>query len=176
MAAIDPSAVPQLDGDNKVARATLKLIRLRGDFGDSDISSDEEDDEDYSEDDIEAIKERLRGIISDEEMSDEDEDSSEDEKNGGPSDPAKTKQARKDAMTKKLQEELDEMELDGLTNGSAKGKGKGKITDDDEEIDSDDLEGDDNDDDDEAEELVICTLDPEKVWVMILYDDFLSVF
>lgn len=163
MAAIDPSAVPQLDEDNKVARATLKLIKLRSDFGDSDISSDEEDDEDYDDDDIEAIKERLRGIISDEDqdMSDEDEDSSEDEKNGGPSDPAKTKQARKAAMTKKLQEELDEMELDGLTNGA--GKGKGKIADDDEEIDSDDLEGDDDEDDEEAEELVICTLDPEKV-------------
>ncbi|KAH7118762.1 hypothetical protein B0J11DRAFT_535211 [Dendryphion nanum] len=166
MAAIDPSAEPQLDETTSVPRATLKLIRLNpgalGGLDDSD--SEDEDDEEYDVDDIKAIQARLRGIISDEDedMSDDDEDSSEDEKNGGPSDPAKTKKARKAAMTKKLQEELDEMELDGLTNGS--GKGKGKVTDDDDdEIDSDDLEGEDDDDeDDEAEELVLCTLDPEK--------------
>ncbi|KAF2011899.1 hypothetical protein BU24DRAFT_425730 [Aaosphaeria arxii CBS 175.79] len=159
MAAIDPSADPQREEPNQPARATLKLIRERVDFDDD--SEDDEDDEDFDEDSIEAIKARLAGVLSDEDedMSDDDEDS-ENEKNGGPSDPAKAKQVKKEAMTKKLQAELDEMELDGLTNG-VNGKGKGKASEDDDS--EEDLEIDsDEEDDDEVEELVLCTLDPEK--------------
>lgn len=151
MAAIDPTAEPQIDEENKFARATLKIIRLP--MGDED--EDDEEDEDYDEDDIEAIKARLKGIISDEEdMSD-----SEDEaQNGGPSDPAKAKQAKKAALTKKMQEELEaeEMELD---SSFTSGKGKGKAC--------DDSDCDSEIDDDEPEEFVICTLDPEKVSTLI---------
>jgi FK506-binding nuclear protein len=166
MAAIDPSAVPQIDDDNKALRATLKIIRAPMDEDD-----DEDDDEDYDEDDddIEAIKARLRGIISDEDMSEDDD--SEDEKNGGPSDPAKSKKAKQAALTKKLQEELDEdIEMDeSFTNGvNGKSKGKGKALDD-EEIDSDDESIDSDDDDDEVEEFVLCTLDPERVSSSLAY-------
>ncbi|KAF2272234.1 uncharacterized protein EI97DRAFT_232590 [Westerdykella ornata] len=154
MAAIDPTAEPQMDEENKALRSTLKIIRLPM----SEDDEDDEDDEDYDEDSIQAIKERLKGIISDEEDSEED---SEDEKNGGPSDPAKSKKAKQAALTKKLQEELDEeMELDSsFTNGinGASSKGKGRANDDD-EIDSEE----EDDEDDEPEEFVICTLDPEK--------------
>jgi FK506-binding nuclear protein len=157
MAAIDPSAEPQIDEVNKALRSTLKIIRAPID------EDDDEDDEDYDEDDdnIEAIKSRLAGIISDEDMS---EDDSEEEKNGGPSDPAKTKKAKQAALSKKMQEELDEeMELDNsFTNGvNGKAKGKAKALDD-EEISSDD-ESIESGDEEEVEEFVVCTLDPTSV-------------
>ncbi|ORY15957.1 hypothetical protein BCR34DRAFT_622564 [Clohesyomyces aquaticus] len=160
MAALDPSAVPQLDEDYKTPRATLKLIRMAM----SEEDYDEDDDEDMDDDDIERIKARLQGIISDEdsEMSDESEDDSEEEKNGGPSDPAKAKAAKRAALAKKIQEELaaEEMHLDkpNGVNGKSKGKAKaieGEDSSDDEEIDSDE-------DGEETEEFVLCTLDPEK--------------
>ena len=71
-----------------------------------------------------------------------DSEDSENEKNGGPSDPARSKKAKQAALTKKLQEELeaDEMDIDGMTNGKDKAKGKAKVTDDDlsDEDDEDD--------------------------------------
>jgi FK506-binding nuclear protein len=164
MAAIDPSAEAQIDEENKALRATLKIIRLP--LG-ADSDDEDEDDEDYDEADIETIKARLAGIISDEDedMSDDDEDDSEEEKNGGPSDPVKTKKAKQEALSKKLQEELaaEEMELDSsFTNGvnGTKSKGKARATDDedDEEISSED----DSEFDDEPEEFVLCTLEPER--------------
>ncbi|KAL6150578.1 peptidylprolyl isomerase fpr3 [Exserohilum turcicum] len=161
MAAIDPDAEPQFDEDHKHARATLKLIRMPEDYD----MDDDEDDEDYEEGDIEAIAARLRAAGAlpelDSDMSDDD---SEDEKNGGPSDPAKSKKAKQAALTKKMQEELeaDDMEIDGMTNGAkGKAKGKAKATEDD-LSDEDDEDDDDDDEDDEPEELVLCTLDPEK--------------
>ena len=160
MAALDPTAPAQTDEDNQVLRATLKLIRVPMDFDDSD----EEDDEDYDPEDIEAIAARLReaGALPPKELESSDEDS-EDEKNGGPSDPVKSKKAKQAALTKKLQKDLedDEMDIDAsLTNG-VNGKGKSKITDDD--ISSDEDDEDDEDDDDEPEEFVLCTLNPENV-------------
>ena len=152
MAAIDPTAPPQIESDDTPVRATLKLIR---EPMDDDDDEDDSDDEDF--DDIEAIKARLAGVISDDEDMSDDEDDSENEKNGGPSDPAKTKQARKEALSKALQEaiEAEEMELDSAPNG-VNGKGKAKAIDDDEsDSDEDDLEG-------EMEEFVLCTLDPSK--------------
>ncbi|EFQ84893.1 hypothetical protein PTNB73_01205 [Pyrenophora teres f. teres] len=159
MAAIDPDAEPQIDEDHKHARATLKLIRVPMDF-------DDDDDEDYEEGDIEAIAARLRaaGALPEADSDMSDSDDSEDEKNGGPSDPAKSKKAKQAALSKKLQEDLeaDEMDIDGsLTNGTkGKAKGKAKVTDDD--LSDEDDEDDDEDEDDEPEELVLCTLDPEK--------------
>ncbi|KAJ4375790.1 peptidylprolyl isomerase fpr3 [Neocucurbitaria cava] len=159
MAAIDPDEEPQIDEDHKVPRATLKLIRVPMDFEDSD-----EDDEDYDEEDIEAIAARLReaGALPEADSDLSDEDDSEEEKNGGPSDPVKSKKAKQAALTKKLQAELeaDAMEVDSsLTNG-VNGKGKAKITDDD--LSDEDDEDEDDDDDEEPEELVLCTLDPDR--------------
>ena len=166
MAALDPTAPAQTDEENQVLRATLKLIRVPMDFEDSD----EEDDEDYDEEDIEAIAAKLRaaGALPEEELDSSDEDDSESEKNGGPSDPVKSKKAKQAALTKKLQEELeaDEMDIDGsLTNGiNGKSKGKAKITDDD-ISDEDDSE---DDEDMEPEEFVLCTLNPENVRLAFL--------
>ncbi|KAI4949373.1 hypothetical protein J4E91_005112 [Alternaria rosae] len=158
MAAIDPDAEPQIDDEHKHPRATLKLIRVPMDF-----DSDDDDDEDYEEGDIEAIAARLRaaGALPEADSDMSDSDDSESEKNGGPSDPARSKKAKQAALTKKLQEELeaDDMDIDGMTNGKGKAKGKAKVTDDDL---SDEDDEDDEDDDDEPEELVLCTLDPEK--------------
>ncbi|KAF2201299.1 hypothetical protein GQ43DRAFT_440729 [Delitschia confertaspora ATCC 74209] len=142
MAAIDPTAAPQLEEGSTAIRSTLKLIRE---------ADDDEDDEDF--DDIEAIKARLAGVISESES--EDDEESEEEANGGPSDPAKTKKARKEAMIKALKEQLeDEMELDE-PNGKSKGKAR---ADDDEESESDE----DSEMGEEMEEFVLCTLDPER--------------
>ncbi|KAF1939850.1 FK506-binding protein 3 [Clathrospora elynae] len=161
MAAIDPDAEPQIDENHKIPRATLKLIRVPMDFED-----DSDYDDDYEEGDIEAIAARLRaaGALPEEGSDVSDADDSDNEKNGGPSDPAKSKKAKQAALTKKLQAELeaDEMDIDNsVTNGvNGKSKGKAKITDDDEDDMSD--EDDEDEDDDEPEELVLCTLDPEK--------------
>jgi len=161
MAAIDPDAEPQIDDEHKHPRATLKLIRVPTDY-----DSDDDDDEDYEEGDIEAIAARLRaaGALPEADSDMSDSDDSENEKNGGPSDPARSKKAKQAALTKKLQEELeaDEMDIDGMTNGKGKAKGKAKVTDDDLSDEDDEDDEDDDDDDDEPEELVLCTLDPEK--------------
>jgi FK506-binding nuclear protein len=154
MAAIDPSAAPQIDEENKVPRATLKIIRVPMDF------EDEEDDESYDPEDVEEMIARLReaGALPDADS----EDDSEDETNGGPSDPVKSKKAKEAALKKKLAEELaaDEMDIDA---SSGKSKGKGKITAEDSEDDEDeDDEDDEDDEEDEVEEFVLCTLDPEK--------------
>lgn len=154
MAAIDPTAVV---GDGPV-RATLKLIRVQDD-------DEDEDDDDFDPDNIEELRAKLLadGVLGSDDESGDSEDDSEDEKNGGPSDPAKSKQAKREALQKKLQEEADaeEMEIDQLTNGVNGTKGKGKALTDDASDDSEDE--DEDDDEDEPEELVLCTLDPEKV-------------
>ncbi|PPJ53870.1 hypothetical protein CBER1_03238 [Cercospora berteroae] len=154
MAAIDPSAEPEGE-EGQPARATLKIIRqaLTEDY------SDDEDEEDF---DIEEL-ERMLG-----EQGDSDEDSDEEEANGGPSDPAKSKAARKAAAQKAIEQLIaeqddDDMDVDEKPNGvngkkSAKALGKRPATDDE---DSDDEEID-SDDEEEYEEFVICTLDPEK--------------
>ncbi|OCK83016.1 hypothetical protein K432DRAFT_390785 [Lepidopterella palustris CBS 459.81] len=161
MAAIDPSAPPQLEShpEGAAPRATLKLIREPID------ADDESDDEDY--DNVDAIRDRLAGAISDDEDEDEDEEDSdevgdsEEEKNGGPSDPAKTKKARREAAMKELQkilQEEEEMELDDITNGvngTKSSKGKAKALDLEDSDDDEDLEG-------EMEEFVLCTLDPQN--------------
>ncbi|KAF1919257.1 hypothetical protein BDU57DRAFT_585479 [Ampelomyces quisqualis] len=154
MAALDPTAPAQTDEDNQVLRATLKLIREPMYFDDDD------DDEDFDPENINALRARLveAGALE-EELDSSDEDDSEDEKNGGPSDPIKSKKAKQAALSKKLKEDLeaDEMEIDNsLTNGvNGNVKGKAKITD-------DDISDMSDEDEDEAEELVLCTLNPEN--------------
>ena len=173
MAAIDPSATPEhtgtLDGETR-PRATLKLVydTNPGEDSESDEESDEED-------------EQLRALLAGHESEDEDEDDEassddEEEKNGGPSDPSKTKKARKEAamlqMMKALAEAQDdgesEMDVDespqtnGVSKNSKVNKGKGKAVAGDSEDES--LgENDTEDSMDGMEEVVVCTLDPEKV-------------
>jgi FK506-binding nuclear protein len=159
MAAIDPSAEPQIDEDHKVPRATLRIIRVPMDLDDED--DEEEDDEDFDGEDVESIVAKLRagGVALPEEDEDSEEDS-DDESNGGPSDKAKSKKAKEAALKKKIAQEIadDEMEIDAVN-----GKGKGKVS---AEEDSDEESLDDDEDDEEAEEIeefVLCTLDPERV-------------
>ena len=96
-----------------------------------------------------------------------DDDSEDDEAAPGPSDPSKSKKARKaaamEAIKKLLQE--DEMDVDAKPNGKGKGKGKAPVSDDDEEEDDDedDLEDDEEGEDEEIEEFVLCTLDTKSV-------------
>jgi FK506-binding nuclear protein len=161
MAAIDPSADPNTeDSEHKTPRATLKLLRIPSE-------DDDEDDEDWEdEDDVDTLRARLReaGVLGSDDDSDlSEDDESEEETNGGPSDPAKSKKAKREALEKKLKEDLaaEEMELDQMTNGAnGKSKGKEKALNGDISSDSED---DEDDEGSEVEELVLCTLDPEKV-------------
>ena len=175
MAAIDPSAEPEHTGTangNAPARATLKVVYDPNGTG-------EEDDSEESEDEQEYLQKLLAGGDSEEDEDDEDEDESEsssddEEKNGGPSDPSKTKKARKEAAVQEMMKALaeqndsdDEMDEDNLpgVNGFAKrpkvDKGKGKATD--EDLEEDDSKDGSEESLDGMEEVVLCTLDPEKV-------------
>lgn len=143
MAAIDPSAEPELvDGEEvKRPRATLKMIRLPIDDLESEITTDNEDDEDEE------------GISSDEEM------------NGGPSDISKQNKAKDEAEAEEDGDsEEDESNAKAALMRLMKGKGKAGDTDanDDDLMMGLDFE-DDDDEGNELEEVVICTLDPENV-------------
>lgn len=174
MAAIDPSAPAESDaaGDaDTPARATLKLIRQPPGMDDEDDSEGESDEEDY-------LNALLGGADSEDEDDEDESSDDEEEVNGGPSDPAKSKKARKEAAVEQLKQALaneESMELDGPNgvNGiSPKGnKGKAKATGDEE--DSDDDDEDDDDEDLELEEFVICTLDTGKVccWMLPLFPE-----
>ena len=161
MAAIDPSVAPKDKKNGNVPpRATLKII----------FDPEGPDSEDDDDDDDEDLDDEQLGLMGE----DEDESSSDDEDtNGGPSDPAKSKKARREAAAnqiKKALEEIDpdsdeEMDVDSSpkTNGvvSKKKKGKAKALEEDEESESDD--GDDEEPSLGVEELVLCTLDGDKV-------------
>lgn len=166
MAAIDPTAAPELSGtagEHMPPRATLKLIRQpleSNDSSDSDVDSEEEA----------FLNKMLNGVGSDED--DEESSDDEEEKNGGPSDPAKSKKARKEAAVEQLKKafaendsEDDDMDVDGAggINGvvSKLKKGKAKATGNEDKDDDD--EEDEDSEDLEVEEFVLCTLDPEKV-------------
>lgn len=158
MAAIDPSAPPKHSGTangDVPARATLKLIY--------DPTGPLDDDDDSSQDSDERLY--MDSLIQDD---DEDESDSEEEgRNGGPSDPSKSAKARKQAAAEQMMKAItknesdDEMSIDGDSgiNGvlSKINKGKGKATEED-EGDSDAENSVDG-----LDELVLCTLDPEKV-------------
>ena len=175
MAAIDPSAAPEHTGTangDVPPRATLKIVYDPQGPGDEDEDSEASDDED------EVLKALLQAQGSDDEgEDDEDEDESssdEEERNGGPSDPSKTKKARKEAALKELMSALadqndsdHEMDIDGetgvndsMTKSKAE-KGKAKAVPGDSDEDED---GESDDSLDGMEEIVLCTLDPTKVW------------
>ncbi|KAH6634045.1 hypothetical protein B0J18DRAFT_6809 [Chaetomium sp. MPI-SDFR-AT-0129] len=151
MAAIDPTAAPETDGQGNVPsvpRSTLKIYKVNDD-------EDDEDEDDY-------LQNLLGGGDDDEEDSDEEE---EEEVNGGPSDPSKSKKARREAAFKKLLEATqedsdDEMEDAGSKPNGSKKKGKGKASDEDEESDEEEDEAPDFD----MEEFVVCTLDTERTY------------
>jgi len=136
MAAIDPSAEPEFDEDTKgkKPRATLKIIR-------APLQMEDEDDSDFDPEEMDMM------LASDEESDEE----------AGPSDPAKSKKARKAIAAKQLKDELESMDVD-----SPKVKGKGKVQVDDEEESDEDDEDDEDDEEFEPEEFVLCTLDPEN--------------
>ena len=158
MAAIDPTAESKGPSDAPL-RATLKVFRqpLMDEFEDDD-EDDDEDDESFDADEMDRI---LAG--EDSESSDDDEDV-----NGGPSDPAKSKKAKKEQARKEIKklldaEGMDVDEEDGKPNGingvSKSEKALGKMPASDEEEDSEI----DSDEEGEIEEFVICTLDPNQV-------------
>ena len=172
MAAIDPSATPEhtgtLDGETRL-RATLKLVydTNPGEDSETDQESDEED---------EQLRALLAGSGSENEDEEDESSSDDEEKNGGPSDPSKTKKARKEAAVLQMMKALAEAQDDSETemnvdespqiNGASKtlraNKGKGKAVAGDSEGES--LgENDTEDSMDGMEEVVVCTLDPEKV-------------
>ena len=165
MAAIDPSAEAEGDEDEiSHPRATLKVMRVP--LGE-DYLSDEDSGSDVDMDEMDAK-------FGDVEDLDEDGDSSDDEDlNGGPSDPTKSKKAKREAVQKEIEALLEKegMDVDDVSdedipngiNGNAKSKkAKDKMPagededEDDSDIDSDEMGG-------EVEEFVICTLDPTKV-------------
>lgn len=169
MAAIDPSAEPEhtgtVNGDT-VPRATLKLVYDRSGSADDE---DSETDSEGGADDQNFLEALLRGKESDEDDEDEEDESSSDDEeiNGGPSDPSKSKKARRQAAAEQLMKALaeaeseDEMDVDGVNGTSTKkrNKGKGKAMSEEDEEDSEE----EGDDDSNMEEVVVCTLDPQKV-------------
>ncbi|KIV81820.1 hypothetical protein PV11_03974 [Exophiala sideris] len=150
MAAIDPSAEPELEDaeDKRAPRATLKLVRV------PDSMFDDEDDEDSDEEDF------LDGLVDDDE---DDEDEDEAEVNGGPSEKKSKDDEDEDEDMEDDEDEDDEEEDEEAIRQLRKimkaVKGKGKA------IDGEDDDDEEEDSDDEAvemDEVVICTLDPEK--------------
>ncbi|KAL4922882.1 hypothetical protein BDW62DRAFT_171942 [Aspergillus aurantiobrunneus] len=139
MAAIDPDETPDFEDDNtRRPRATLKIIRPPPGL---DLDGDSEDD--YEDDD--------------------DEDSEDDEElNGGPSDKEKARKLKEAAYKKELEEAMEEdddsdegEEFDLKAAISKLVKGKAPATDDDDE-------DDESDEGLELDEMVVCTLDPER--------------
>ncbi|KAL8949019.1 MAG: hypothetical protein Q9222_004842 [Ikaeria aurantiellina] len=165
MAAIDPTAEPEHTGTANgdiPPRATLKLVYDRSSVDEEDDDSEGAMDEDY----LKALMEGQGSDEDDDEDDEDDESSSDEETNGGPSDPSKTRKARKQAAAEQLMKALaenaseDEMEVDGI-NGDIpkkKNKGKGKAMSQEDEEDSEDEDIDEAD----MEEIVVCTLDPQK--------------
>ncbi|KAL8771880.1 MAG: hypothetical protein Q9209_002818 [Squamulea sp. 1 TL-2023] len=168
MAAIDPTAEPEHTGTangETPPRATLKLIYDRSSQTDDDDSIGGSDEQDY----LKALMEGQESDESEEEGDeDEDESSSDDEDvNGGPSDPARSRKARKRAAAEQLMKALaetvsddDDMEIDGVNGPSTKkrNKGKGKALSGEDKEDSEE----ESEDGADMEEVVVCTLDPQK--------------
>jgi FK506-binding nuclear protein len=158
MAALDPTEEPEADDEGNVPavpRSTLKLVRQR--YPDLD---DELDDE---------YLQQMLGGSSDEDDDEVDSDEDDDEPNGGPSDPAKSKKAKQEAALKKLMAAAKEEDSDedmgdddaakpnGVGKANKKGKEPATSSDEEEDEDEEDIEGLD------MEDLVICTLDTERV-------------
>lgn len=139
MAAIDPDETPvgKTNDKNFQPRATLKIIREQ-----------EEQDSDDSEDEMD-------NLLAESDSEDED-------KNGGPSDPNKSKKARKAAAVKQLMDAIADDGSDEEMGDAPKGempdkKGKAKA------LENNETESQcSSQEDNEIEEFVVCTLDPKK--------------
>ena len=173
MAAIDPSAIPEHTGTTNgegPLRATLKLVYEPKAPA---AAEDESEEDEFLRALLGAPSGEGEGEEDEDEDEDEDEESSddEDEKNGGPSDPSRTKKARKEAaamqmLMKALQDGVDESneemgdtslpKVNGVSPKSDKGKGKAVA-------DLDESSDEDGDEDEEVKELVLCTLDLSQV-------------
>ena len=163
MASLDPDAEPEGD-EGAPQRATLRLIREP-----LSMDDDSEDDSEFDADEMERI------LAENESESDEDEE----QVNGGPSDPSKSKKARKAAAEKEIKKllngsgmDLDEKKTNGVNGVSKKSKGKMPASDEDES--EDDEEDSDEDSDGEVEEFVICTLDPHNVCISVFFAKFFN--
>lgn len=141
MAAIDPSESDESKSKTP-SRSTLKIVREKRDPDDESG--------DY-----------MRALLA-ESGSSEDEDD-DDETNGGPSDPQKSKKARKAEALQQLIEsvgaEKSDDEMEDASSRTKTDKGKSKVKHDEEEEDDN---ASSEEDDDEIEEFVLCTLDPLK--------------
>ncbi|KAL7899994.1 hypothetical protein HDV63DRAFT_370046 [Trichoderma sp. SZMC 28014] len=163
MAALDPTAEPELDDSKNapsVPRSTLRLVKRAF----SSYNEDEDDDDELSEEYMSAL---LGGS-----------DDEDDEANGGPSDLSKAKKQKQAAAIKKLLEAAngvgsDDEEMEDAEAKPKKGKkaapsakGKGKaVVEEEEDSEEEDDEDDEEDDDSEAgdlENFVVCTLDTER--------------
>lgn len=145
MAAIDPSEEPDLEAaeDKTKGRATLKLVRVP-----AEMLDDSEDDDDFE--DI-----------------DDDEESDEEEGNGGPSD--RKSKSKKLAKAEDEDDEDEDMDDDSADEAAAEAllakimksekKGKSKAVDGEVDDESDDT----SDEGTGIDEVVLCTLDSEKV-------------
>ncbi|KAF4210489.1 hypothetical protein CNMCM8980_004067 [Aspergillus fumigatiaffinis] len=135
MAAIDPDETPEFEDGQTRPRATLKLVRPPADM---DIDESDDDYEDDSED-----------------------DSDDEEVNGGPSDKERARKLKEAAALKELEDEDEDEDSEGDDEDfdlkaaiSKLVKGKAPATDDDED--------DESDEGLELDEMVVCTLDPER--------------
>nr|POE78070.1 fk506-binding protein 4 [Quercus suber] len=111
MAAIDPSAEPEGEA-GAPQRATLKIMRQP--LGLDDYNSEDDDEDDFD-------AEEMERILAEEADEDSDEDEDEDEDIvGGPSDPAKSKKAKKAAARAEIMKLLQEdgMDVDSKPNGN----------------------------------------------------------
>ncbi|KAK5945972.1 peptidylprolyl isomerase fpr3 [Knufia obscura] len=146
MAAIDPSEEPDLEAaeDKTKGRATLKLVRVP-----AEMLDDSEDDDDFE--DI-----------------DDDEESDEEEGNGGPSD--RKSKSKKLAKAEDEDDEDEDMDDDSADEAAAEAllakimksekKGKSKAVDGEVDDESDDT----SDEGTGIDEVVLCTLDSEKIY------------
>lgn len=156
MAAINPTAAPEADEEGNIPaipRSTLQIVKV-SEGGDDESDEDEDD----------ALERLLAG-------EDDSEESEDEEANGGPSDPSKSKKAQRAAALKKLMaaaaEEGSDEEMgdaDAKVNGAKSKKGKAKASEEDEEESE---EESDEEDDIEMEQYVVCTLDTERVSVLL---------
>ncbi|KKK12347.1 hypothetical protein P175DRAFT_0557369 [Aspergillus ochraceoroseus IBT 24754] len=141
MAAIDPDEEPEFGEDaTQRPRATLKIVRPP-----PGLDMDEDSDDDYEDDD-------------------EEDDSEDDEEvNGGPSDKEKARKLKALAALKEMEDAMEDDDSDDGEEFDLKAaisklvKGKAPAFDDDEEDDEAE-----SDEEPELDEMVICTLDPER--------------
>lgn len=164
MAAIDPSADAEGDEDEiSHPRATLKLIRVP-------IGEELSDEDSGSDIDMDEMDAKFGDI---EDVDGEDNSSDDEDVNGGPSDPTKSKKAKREAVQKEIEALLENEGMDvdddsdedvpnGINGIAKSNKAKGKMPagedgdEDDSDLDSDEEGG-------EMDEYVICTLDPNRV-------------